>query len=82
MVIDIDKIDEPTELKQIISIDKESMEVNNVKEAVNLLKQKKPWLFDTKRSAGMPSGRPMSDAGVVAPSQEDALLNAIKQITN
>lgn len=68
--------------KDIISIDKESMAVNNVKEAVNLLKQKKPWLFDTKRSTGMPSGKPVSDSGIVAPSQEDALLAAIKQITN
>lgn len=65
--------------KDIISIDKDSMEVKNVKEAVNLLKQKKPWLFDTKKSAGMPSGRPISDIG--KPSQEDALIAAIKQIT-
>ncbi len=68
--------------RDILSVDKDNLEVSNVKEAVGLLKQRKPWLFDTKKSSGMPSGRPVSDPGVTPPSKEDALLSAIRQITN
>ncbi len=66
--------------RDIISIDNDNLEVANVAEAVSLLKQKKPWLFDTRKSTGQIPNRPVGE-GAIEPTKEDVLLAAIKQIT-
>lgn len=42
-------------------MDDEALTVGGVKEAVALVKQSKPWLFDNRRTTGMVSAKPMAD---------------------
>jgi oligoendopeptidase F len=51
--------------KDMLQMDEETLEVKGIEDAVNLVKEKKPWLFDTKKSTGMASQRPVADNGNV-----------------
>jgi len=44
--------------KDLIAIDEESLTVTGVSEAVNFVRESKPWLFQKENRSGMASGRP------------------------
>jgi len=45
--------------KDLISIDEDSLSINGVDEAVNQVRESKPWLFVTETKSGMASARPV-----------------------
>jgi len=47
--------------RDLISIDDENLSINGVDEAVNKVRELKPWLFDTDKKSGQASGRPVVD---------------------
>ena len=52
--------------RDVVSINDESLEVQGVSEAVQMLKDKKHWLFDTKKGSGQPSTRPTGSDGRIS----------------
>lgn len=57
--------------QDIIEIDEENLEVKNVDQAVAFVKEKKPYLFNSKQSVGMVDGRPKAETGHVSFEQLD-----------
>lgn len=47
--------------KDMISIDEENLSINGVEEALNFVREKKPYFFNTETKSGMASGRPAVD---------------------
>lgn len=45
--------------RDLISIDDEALTINGVSEAVNQVRETKPWMFATETKSGMPSARPV-----------------------
>jgi thiamine kinase-like enzyme len=52
--------------KEMLSINEETMEVKGIEEAVNLIKEKKSYLFNVKQGTGMAQQRPVADNGEVS----------------
>lgn len=52
--------------KDLVHIDEENLSVSGIKEAVEFVKQRKPYYFDSKKSVGMPSSRPVGEDGRVS----------------
>jgi myosin heavy subunit len=52
--------------QDIIEIDEENLEIKNVDQAVAFVKEKKPYLFNSKHSTGMVDGRPKAESGHVS----------------
>lgn len=44
--------------RDLLTLDEESLEFGGVSEAVNFVKEKKPWLFNSGKSAGQTGARP------------------------
>lgn len=49
--------------RDLISIDDESLSVDGVNEAVNYVRENKPWLFHKETKSGMTSSRPEGSTG-------------------
>ena len=49
--------------KDTLSIDEEGLSVSGVDEAVNFVRENKPWLFQKENKSGMSSARPTSETG-------------------
>jgi hypothetical protein len=49
--------------KEMLSIDEDNLTVKGVGEAIGLVKEKKPWLFDDNKSHGMAQKRPVGESG-------------------
>jgi hypothetical protein len=49
--------------KDMIAIDEESLTVSGISEAVNYVREAKPWLFNKENKSGMSSARPEGVAG-------------------
>lgn len=49
--------------KDILAIDEENLSVTGVEEAVNMVRENKPWLFQKENKSGMSSARPAGDGG-------------------
>ena len=49
--------------RDILSIDEESLTVKGIDEAISVVKEKKPWLFNNKKTAGQTTSRPVGDNG-------------------
>ena len=47
--------------KDLLSINEEDLTVTGIDEAVNMVREKKPWLFNTEKKSGMTSARPVAD---------------------
>ena len=60
--------------KDLISINEEELSVNGIDEAVNSVRDSKPWLFKQESKSGMASGRPVVDNSAV----DDLLTNEEK----
>lgn len=49
--------------RDMVSIDEENLTVKGISEAIGLVKEKKPWLFNNKKSHGMVTERPVGENG-------------------
>jgi len=58
--------------KDMLSLDEESLEFGGIDEAVNFVKEKKPWLFNSGKSAGQTGARP---DGTFKPQSMDEKIN-------
>lgn len=47
--------------RDILSIDEENLAVKGIEESVSFVKEKKPWLFNNKKTHGQPSSRPVGE---------------------
>lgn len=63
--------------KDLISIDDDALTINGVDEAVNKVRENKPWLFVTETKAGMPSSRPIIGNIETEITNEDIFAKAI-----
>lgn len=52
--------------RDMVNINDETLEVSGVADAVSLLKEKKPYFFEGKKSSGQPSMRPIGSNGKVS----------------
>ena len=49
--------------QEMLSVDEESLTVKGIGEAIGLVKEKKPWLFNNQKSHGMAQKRPVGESG-------------------
>lgn len=65
--------------KEFLKIDDENQTIDGVEEAINAVRTKKPWLFNTEKKSGMASQRPVVDNTPAADdrSNEDKLSEAL-----
>ena len=49
--------------RDILSIDEEALTVKGIDEAISLVKEKKPYLFNTKKNHGQTTQRPVGESG-------------------
>ena len=72
--------------RDMVSIDEESLTVKGVGEAIGLIKEKKPWLFNTKKSHGMATERPVGENGrptydeLSSKDKDDLFIKALNQL--
>ena len=76
-----------TKMSDVVSIDQENLKIDGVAEAVALLRQRKPDLFNTGKSSGMADSRPAADIpkeksfGEMTKAEQDADLTALLKQT-
>jgi len=69
--------------RDVLAIDEESLTVSGIEEAISLVKEKKPWLFDNKKAHGQTTSRPVGDSGKVtydelnSKDKDDLFMNAL-----
>lgn len=49
--------------KDMISIDEETLSIGGVEEALNVVRERKPYFFNTSKNSGMASSRPATETG-------------------